>query len=191
MTIGIDIIGTQELRKRMADLETLARNGSRLVRKGMSNAGRLIHQAQKVRAPVRQAKISIRKTRELIAKGRSLTAARKGASRVQKKFRKTGEEIRPGLLKRSLGYRVRKKDGYWQVVIGANVGKKRDNPNFAPHSNLQGGTKVRKTASGAKRGRTYPNLYIATGLHAASGQALKALEMGVKEGLFSGELVRT
>lgn len=190
MNLSLDIIGTMQLRKRMVELESLAK-GSRLIRKGMGNAGRLIHQAQKARAPVRQARISVRKTRELIAKGRSLTAARKGASRVQKKFRKNGDEIKPGLLKRSLGYRIRKKDGLYQVVIGANVGKKRDNPNYAPHSVLQGGTKVRKTKAGANRGRTYPNLYIKAGLHAASGAALKALEAGVKEGLFVGELVRT
>jgi hypothetical protein len=207
MRIGLDITATHQLRQRLAAI--VDRNKYRPsppVRKGMSNAGRLIARAQKERAPVRQGRVSIRKLKRNIAAGQSLVKARAGATTVVKKFRSIGRVktsegyvrpdgplryIPPGLLKRSIGFRVRSKEGVWQIVTGANVGKKRKSPNFAPHRAFVGSGTVQRFSNGrlkgneygpkrVNRGRMPANPYIMAGLHASSSGALRAVEAGIQ-----------
>jgi len=203
VNLKLDILGAAQLRERLKELGEAGNTGT-LVRKGMSDAGRLIARAQKERAPVRQGRVSMRKLKRNIAAGQSLTKARSGATSIVKKFRaiakvktENGFErpagprqyIPPGLLKRSIGYRVRKVKGVWQIVSGANVGKKRKDKNFAPHRAFVGSGTVQRYSNKfndkigpqrVNRGRMPANPYIMAGLNAAAGAALKALEAGVR-----------
>lgn len=182
MTVSVYISGVEKVRQRVGELAQRA-GSSPPVRKGLSSAGAWISTNQKLRAPVRTPIQRKRIFNKLIAKGKSTGFAAFKAGTVQKKFRSaTGQQIKPGLLRRSIGYRVRKRQGEWQVVIGANVGKKKVNPNFAPHRAFVGsGTRHRETRSGARRGFMPPNSYIIRGFMAASHGALERMELGVQQ----------
>lgn len=189
MKARILIDGTQQLRERMIGLAEAAKT-DRFVRKGMSNAARIVARAQKNMAPVRKGRVQVRKLNKLLQKGVSSSKALQRSSVAVAKFRaipvdkKTGTRsigprrfIPPGLLKRSIGFRVKKErgTGEYSVVIGANVGKKRRNPNNAPHAAFVGsGTKPRKG-----RGTMPGNPYISVATNFAAPAAMKALEAGV------------
>jgi hypothetical protein len=189
----IYISGVAQVRQKCAELAERA-GTSPTIRKALSNAAAWISINQKMRAPIRAPIIQKRKYNKLIAKGKSDTFASFKSGVVQKKVRAaTGKEIKPGLLRRSIGYRVQKKAGAWQVVVGANVGKKRKNPNNAPHAAFVGsGTKQRyafRPRGGVvgprkdNRGVMPPNSYIMRGFMAASSGAMERLETGVRQEL--------
>lgn len=182
MKARILIDGAQQLRERMSEMAELAKT-DRFVRKGMSNAARIIARAQKNMAPVRKGRVQLRALDKRLKKGMAIGKATRLSSVPVVKTRKaTGESIKPGLLKRSIGYRVKKVQGEYTVVIGANVGKKRKNPNNAPHAAFVGsGSKPRQTKSGANRGTMPANPYISVATNFAAAAALKALEAGVRE----------
>lgn len=195
--IQISTTGTKQLRSKMIEMADLAKT-DKLVRKGMTDAARIVANAQKNMAPVRKGRVQLRKLNRALQKGATLSTATRRSSVAVSKFRAIPmvkvnkfEKVRPdgpqrfilpGLLKRSIGFRVKKgKDGEFRVVIGANVGKKRSNKNNAPHAAFIGsGTKVRATKAGANRGAMPPNSYINTATNFAAGPAIQALERGVK-----------
>lgn len=192
MKLAIRVSGADLLRQRMTALSELA-GSDRLVRKGMSDAARIVSRAQKNLAPVRKGRVQMRQLDKRLKKGMAIgKATRLSSVPVVKRRAKTGDIIKPGLLKRSIGFRVKKEKGTnsYSVVIGANVGKKRSNPNNAPHAAFVGsGTKQRyafRPKAGtigprkANRGIMPPNYYISNALRFAAPAALKALEAGVQ-----------
>lgn len=176
---GIRVNGVEELRRKMANVADCAISGA-VTRRGLSEVGRIVTRQQKAMAPVRPKRI--------------------------KKFRSIGlvdgvrpdgplRYIPPGLVKRSIGYRVVRGKGSLKgsfvVKMGMNVGKKRRDKNFAPHAAFVGiGTKQRFSFR-PKAGQIGPNkinrgvmpqnrfIYNATNVAAVS--AMAALDKAVKE----------
>jgi hypothetical protein len=175
------IDGDKQLRAQMEELSELAYS-DKLVRGGMSDAARIIARSQKNMAPVRK-------------------------NPMQKKFRSIGKVktdrgyvrpdgplrlIPPGLLKRSIGFRVKRDraSGTVSVVVGANVGKKKRNPNNAPHAAFVGSGTIQRFSNKfskkrvgplrANRGIMPPNDYISVATNFAAPAAMKALEAGVR-----------
>lgn len=182
MKVQILIDGEQRLRERMIQLADKAKT-DKFVRKGMSDAARLVARAQQNMAPVRP--VRVKKFRSI---GKVKTAA--GYVRPDGPLR----FIPPGLLKRSIGFRVKKEKGTggsYSVVIGANVGKKKKNPNNAPHAAFVGSGTVQRYSNGRQSARFHgptrvnrgimpANPYISIATNFAAPAALKALEAGVQ-----------
>lgn len=184
MRLSIRVSGVEELRRRVANVAECAVAGT-LTRRGLSEVGRLVTRAQKNLAPVRKGRVRLRELDKRLKKGMAVGKATRLSSVAVTRVRKaTGDVIKPGLIKRSIGYRVLKKDGFFVVKMGMNVGKKRSNSNYAPHSAFVGKAKAgqpRKTKAGANRGIMPANLFIANGTRFAARAAIKALEKAVAE----------
>jgi hypothetical protein len=98
--------------------------------------------------------------------------------------------IRPGLVKRSIGYRVQRRQGYFLVKMGMNVGKKKVSDNFAPHAAILGASKRQPRYSNKFNGSVGPhrmfrgimprNTFIANATRFAAPAAIKALDAAVK-----------
>lgn len=188
MKLQIRVSGVEELRRRVANVAECAVAGT-LTRRGLSEVGRLVTRAQKNLAPVRKGRVRLRALDKRLKKGMAVgKATRLSSVAVVRRRKATGEIIKPGLIKRSIGYRVvRRGSGpgaVFQVKMGMNVGKKRSHSNFAPHSAFVGKERMgqpRKTKAGANRGQMPANLFIANGTRFAAAAAIKALERAVAE----------
>lgn len=184
MKLAIRVSGVEVLRRKFANVAECAVSGS-LTRRGMSEAARLVTRAQKNLAPVRKGRIQLRKLDARLKKGMAVgKATRLSSVPVVRRRKATGEIIKPGLIRRSIGYRILKVDGSFMVKMGMNVGKKRSNSNFAPHSAFVGKAKTgqpRQTKAGANRGVMPANLFIANGTRFAARAAIAALDRAVKE----------
>ncbi|TXH56419.1 MAG: hypothetical protein E6Q97_06465 [Desulfurellales bacterium] len=197
MKFALKVNGVEELRRKVANVAECATAGT-LTRRGLSAVGKIVTQSQKRMAPVRKPRVLRRKLRALQAKGVEIGKATKRASVVVKKFRRVEADfigprqlIKPGLVKRSIGYRVLKKDNAFIVKMGMNVGKKRSNKNFAPHASFVGsGTDQRYSfrpkagqigPNKINRGRMPPNRFIYDATNIVAVQAMKILEQHVQE----------
>jgi hypothetical protein len=201
MKLQIKATGVEELRRAVANVAECAVAGT-LTRRGLSEVGRIVTRAQKNMAPVRKGRLSLRKLDKRLQKGIEIgKATRLSTTKAPSKMRKLGpdfigpgREIKPGLIKRSIGYRViRSKgmDAQFTVKMGMNVGKKRSNNNFAPHAAFVGSGTQQRYSNAAKsaftgpqrvnRGRMPQNRFIADATLFASGAALAALDKAVKE----------
>ncbi len=184
MKLAIRVSGVEVLRRKVANVAECAVSGS-LTRRGLSQVGQLVTRAQKNMAPIRKGRVRLRELDKRLKKGMPIGKATRLSSVPVKKVRKsTGEAIKPGLIRRSIGYRVLKVDGSFVVKMGMNVGKKRSSSNFAPHAAFVGKEKdgqPRKTKAGANRGVMPRNLFIANGTRFAARVAINALDKAVKE----------
>jgi hypothetical protein len=188
MKLQIRVSGVEVLRSRLRNVGECAITGA-LTRRGLTQVGQLVTRAQKNLAPVRKGRIRLRQLDKRLKKGMAIgKATRLSSVQVVRRRKKTGELIKPGLIKRSIGYRVvrrgSKADAVWQVKMGMNVGKKRANNNFAPHAAFVGKATAgqeRKTKAGASRGQMPSNLFIPNGTRFAAAAAISALDKAVKE----------
>jgi hypothetical protein len=174
---GIRVNGVEELRRRVANVADCAISGA-VTRRGLSEVGRIVTRQQKAMAPVRNKK-------SIKTRGKRLAAGVSGPQKF----------IKPGLVKRSIGYRVVRGKGSLQgtlvVKMGMNVGKKRSNNNFAPHAAFVGvGTQQRYAfrprgnqigPNKANRGRMPQNRFIYNAMNVAAVSAMAALDKAVKE----------
>lgn len=181
MKVRIQLYGIPDLKGRVIALAELAKT-DKVARKGMSNAARIVARYQKGAAPVRQNKNQ--------KKFKAIAKVVVGGVRM----RPIGPQLLlpPGVLQRSIGYRVKKEKGTggeYSVVIGANVGKKKKSPNFAPHAAFVGSGTVERSVKSwrgmplhgeqANRGKMRPNPYIRRATALAVPAAMKAIEDGV------------
>lgn len=203
MRLQIKANGVDELRRKVANVAECAVAGT-LTRRGLSDVGRIVTRAQKNMAPVRKGRILQRKLDKRLQKGMAVGKATRLSTvpinRVQKldpDFIGPPRLRKPGLIKRSIGYRVLKQssgsDATFVVKMGMNVGKKRSHQNYAPHRMLVAfGTKERFTNGkltgkemgpkrGASRGRMPKNQFIHHATQFAAASAIAALDKAVKE----------
>lgn len=184
MKLAVRVSGVEVLRRKFANVAECAISG-KLTRKGLTQAAQLITRAQKNLAPVRKGRVRLRELDKRLKKGMAVgKATRLSSVEVVKKRKATDERIKPGLIRRSIGYRILRRDGNFVVKMGMNVGKRRANSNFAPHSAFVGKAKAgqdRKTKAGASRGRMPSNTFIANGTRFAAPAAIRALDKAVKE----------
>lgn len=202
MNVSIETRGIDKLTKRVGQLEYAAR-GNKLIRRGISEAARIVARAIRNAAPVRRSRVSVRKLDKLMKRrrgwvgqgGYNLANATRRASVVQTKKRKprAGWEahgdlaIKPGQLKRSIHSRVYVRSDGLYAKAGMNVGLKRNDRRRAPHAHLVAlGTKLRRTRLKGSRpghltGRMPPNPFARLAANLAAPAALRALNFRVKE----------
>lgn len=192
MRLQIRVSGADVLRQRIRNVGECASVGA-LTRRGLTQVGQLVTRAQKNLAPVRKGRIRLRQLDKRLKKGMAVGKATRLSSVQVTKFRKNPaegqkREIKPGLIKRSIGYRVVRRgsgaDAVFQVKMGMNVGKKRSNNNHAPHAAFVGKASAgqpRKTKAGANRGIMPSNMFIPNGTRFAAAAAIAALDKAVKE----------
>lgn len=191
MKLQIRVNGAEELRRKVANVAECAVAGT-LTRRGLSEVGRIVTRAQKNMAPVRKGRVRLRALDKRLKKGMPIgKATRLSSVQVVRRRKKTGEIIKPGLIRRSIGYRVLNVDGIFVVKMGMNVGKKKSNNNFAPHAAFVGvGTKQRFSfrpkpgqvgPNKINRGVMPKNPFIANATQFAAAAAIAALDKAVKE----------
>lgn len=201
MKLQIQVNGVEELRRKVANVAECAVAGT-LTRRGLSDVGRIVTRAQKNMAPVRKGRVQLRKLDKRLKKGMAIGKATRLSTTKPRVVLKEGEaglpvERKPGLIKRSIGYRVLKQskgsDATFVVKMGMNVGKKRGSPNYAPHRMLVAfGTKERFTNGklsgnemgpkrGASRGVMPKNQFIHHATQFSAAAAIHALDKAVKE----------
>lgn len=192
MKVSVSIDGATQLQQRFADVAEAGLTG-RLLRKGMSNTGRILTNAYKNSAPVRRGRVQVRKLNRLLQRGvSSSTALRRSSVQVVKVRRMNADfigprnQIKPGQLKRSIHFRIRKsQSGVFILRSGMNVGLKRNDHRRAPHAHLVGlGTK-RRDKSGPNRGIMPQNKFIATATNFAAAAAMNALDAGFNQEVVS------
>lgn len=192
MKLQIRVSGVETLRQRIKNVGDCATVGA-LTRRGLTQVGQIVTRAQKNFAPVRKGRVRLRELDKRLKKGMAVGKATRLSSVQVTKFRKNPaegqkREIKPGLIKRSIGYRVVRRgsgsDAAWVVKMGMNVGKKRSNNNHAPHAAFVGKAKAgtpRKTKAGANRGIMPSNIFISNGMRFAAPAAIAALDKAVKQ----------
>lgn len=208
--------GMDRLQKRFHALESSVRT-SKVVRRGASQAVALIAKAQRNLAPVRRGRVSIRALNKAVRrkKGRvtpeGLAKATKKATREHRKFRSIPlvdgvrpdgprTTIKPGQIRRSIGYRVTIRKEAVTAKAGMNVGKKKSNPSFAPHATIVGSMRhkprftkgrMKHRASAASRGKPHfkkayrgimpDNTFVYDAFRMAAPSALRILNKSVRE----------
>jgi hypothetical protein len=200
---GIRVNGVEELRRRVANVADCAISGA-VTRRGLSEVGRIVTRQQKAMAPVRKGRLVKRELHKRLARGMEIGKAVKLSTVPVLKTRGkrlapgvSGPEkfIKPGLVKRSIGYRVARGKGSLKgslvLKMGMNVGKKRSNNNFAPHAAFVGvGTQQRYAfrpkanqigPNKINRGIMPQNRFINDGMNVAAVSAMAALDKAVKE----------
>jgi hypothetical protein len=184
MKLQVRVSGVEVLRQKVANVAECAVAGT-LTRRGLTKVGQIVTRAQENMASVRKGRVRLRELDKRLKKGMPIgKATRLSSVQVVRRRKKTGEIIKPGLIRRSIGYRVLKVDGNFVVKMGMNVGKKRSSPNYAPHAAFVGKASAgqpRKTKAGANRGIMPANLFIANGTRFAAPAAIAALDKAVKE----------
>lgn len=197
MKLSIRVSGDEELRRKMANVADCSVSGT-LTRRGLTQVGQIVTRVQKRMAPVRKGRLQMRKMKGRIGRGmeigKAIRLSKVPVQRVRKMpadFIGPGRQIKPGLIKRSIGYRVSRVQGSFVVKMGMNVGKRRSNNNFAPHSAIVGvGTKQRFSfnprpgevgPNKINRGVMPQNRFIADATAVAAQSAIAALDKAVKE----------
>ena len=192
MKLAIRVSGVEVLRQRVRNAAECATSGA-LTRRGLGEVGRIVTRAQKNLAPVRKGRVRQRELDKRLKKGMAVGKATRLSSVAVNKFRALPKGtigprrlIKPGLIKRSIGYRIIRGKDVLTLKMGMNVGKKRSHANYAPHRSFVGkGTKQRKTKPGANRGVMPRNFFIANAYQFAAASAIAALNKTVGEDMRS------